>query len=44
MVKLGVPMDSDTVVHALKACSVIGDVKAAFDILQMMKEKNIPNN
>lgn len=30
-------IDSDTVVHTLKACSNCGDVKTAFNVLQAMK-------
>jgi hypothetical protein len=37
----GVPIDSDTIVHTLKACAAIGDVKSAFDILQVYKYINI---
>ena len=37
MVTKGIALDSDTVVNTLKACSMIGDVKTAFDVLQVNK-------
>jgi len=33
MMDSNIPIDSDTIVHSLKACASIGDVKTAFDIL-----------
>ena len=36
MLIAGIPLDSDTIVHSLKACAAIGDVKQAFDILQVL--------
>lgn len=44
MLMKGVPIDSDTIVHTLKACASIGDVKTAFEVLQLMKEKKITPN
>ena len=31
----GIAIDSDTVVNTLKACSMIGDLKTAYDVLQV---------
>ena len=44
MLMRSIPIDSDTVVHTLKACSTIGDVKTAFDVIRLMKENKIPEN
>ena len=33
----GINPDEDTIVHSLKACAHLGDIKTAYDILQLMK-------
>lgn len=44
MKELGVQPDEDTFVHLFKACSMAGDLKTAFDALQIMKLNKIPMN
>lgn len=44
MKELGVQPDEDTFVALFKACGNAGDVKTAFDALQVMKLNNIPMN
>ncbi|EAR87412.2 PPR domain protein (macronuclear) [Tetrahymena thermophila SB210] len=44
MKELGVQPDEDTFVHLFKACSSAGDIKTAFDALQIMKLNKIPMN
>jgi pentatricopeptide repeat protein len=39
-----IAIDSDTVVHTLKACSQIGDLKTAFEVLNKMKDFKIEKN
>ena len=37
MLAKSITIDSDTVVHVLKACSAIGDVKTAYDVIQVIE-------
>ncbi|KRX00511.1 hypothetical protein PPERSA_06154 [Pseudocohnilembus persalinus] len=39
-----VNMDMDTYIHTLKACSNIGDVNTAYNVLQAMKENKVEPN
>lgn len=39
-----IPIDSDTIVCTLKACSKSGDVKTAVDVIKTMNERGIQAN